>query len=478
LRLSRSLANPPAKKLDPTVPEYYFGLIMGAFNFSQMITSPVFGYWLDRRPMKEVVVFCMVIGAVGNTFYALAPNIYIVLVGRLISGAGGNIYNTGMTYVVRVSEPEERSALYAKINLIYYMGMLFGPALNYPLSLLGRYQFGLFTVDALSAPGLLMVFMLTIAVVFVHFAFEEPAYDDEPEAENNEEAEAIAVADAKCCGLAKYKPLFSSFTLVAVLLLQFVVQFNQISLETIVTPVTKLWFGYGQLENSLIYAIITAIFFLWFFAIIFISKYVQDRTLIVFGAIWFGASFCFSVGWMYAHPSPDTYAMPLYAFALSVAMVVSGIPFFLSSISSLFSKLIGNKKIQGMGQSMLGAANSLANILGPVISGVILPRVDVMFAVLLGTWVLILVLLFARWSALYTDPAGRMRQVDETVAAAKGSASTSPLTDPSSPRSEREAEDALVRRPRAMSNSFKDYVEHGLVPAKAAGGSIQDHDLA
>ncbi len=460
------------------MPEYYFGLIMGAFNFAQMITSPVFGYWLDRRPMKEVVVFCMVIGAVGNTCYALAPNIYVVLIGRLVSGAGGNIYNTGMTYVVRVSEPAERSALYAKINLIYYMGMLFGPALNYPLSLLGRYQFGLFTVDALSAPGILMVFMLSIAVVFVHFAFEEPHHhEEEVEAENSEEAEAIAAADAKCCGLAKYKPLFNSFTLVAVIMLQFVVQFNQISLETIVTPVTKMWFGYGQLENSLIYAIITAIFFFWFFAIIFISKKVQDRTLIVFGAVWFGASFCFSVGWMYSHPSPDTYAMPLYAFAISVAMVVSGIPFFLSSISSLFSKLIGNKKIQGMGQSMLGAANSLANILGPVISGIILPRVDVMFAVLLGTWVLILVLLFARWSALYTDPAGRMRQVDENVSP-KGSASSSPLADPSSPRSDREAEEALLRKPRAMSNSFKDYVEQGLVPAKPAAGSIQDHDLA
>jgi MFS family permease len=452
--------------MDESVPESYFGLIMGAFNLSQMLASPIFGYWLDRRPMREVIIFCMVVGCVGNSCYALAPNIYVVFLGRLISGIGGNIYNTGMTYVVRVSDPEERSALYAKVNLIYYMGMLFGPALNYPLSLLGRYSFGMFEIGALNAPGYLMVFMLSIAVVFVYFAFEEPEHDfDEVEVMS----EAETKASAKCCGLAKYKPLLSSFTLLSVILMQFLVQFNQICLETVVTPITQMWYGFGQLANSIIYAGITAIFFFWFFAIIFISKKFQDRTLICIGAFWFGLGFLWGVVYLYTRKEPNTAQMPLWAFALFCVMVVSGIPFFLSSIGSLFSKLVDDKKIQGMGQSLLNAANSLANILGPILSGLILPFVNHEMAVLLSTWVLIVLLLILRWNALYTDESGNMRKVQvEVEGATEGKVQIAGFAEN---LSDKEVEEQFIEKPRSVSNSFKSYVDQGLT-AKGAKTDI------
>ncbi len=70
------------------MPEYYFGIIMGGFNLASMAASPFFGYWMDKRPMKEIMVFCMFVGVIGNLVYAFAPNVYVVLLGRLISGIG------------------------------------------------------------------------------------------------------------------------------------------------------------------------------------------------------------------------------------------------------------------------------------------------------------------------------------------------------------------------------------------------------
>ncbi len=75
-------------------------------------------------------------------------------------------------------------------------------------------------------------------------------------------------------------------------LINMVVQFSQIScvlferarvlclrlthditaLETMITPVTLMWYGFGQLENSLMYSAITGCFFLCFAFIIVLSR--------------------------------------------------------------------------------------------------------------------------------------------------------------------------------------------------------------
>lgn len=316
-----------------------------------------------------------------------------------------------MTYVIRVSDESERSALTAKVLLIFYMGMLFGPALNYPLSLLGRYQFGPLTLASLNAPGFLMVFTLLLAVLFLHLFFEEPLNI----VEEFEVDEATKAQDARFCGLGKYRPLVTSFTLMCVIMLQFLVQFNQITMETIVTPMSHAFYGFGQLQNSLIYAAITLVFFVWFGAIIFLSRCIQDRVLVVIGTVFFGVTFIGAVAIFYSQPAPDTYVLPFYLFALLLVFAVSGIPFFLSSMSSLFSKLVGDKRIQGMGQSMLSASNSLANVLGPIVCGAILPRADIIFALLLGVWGMIMFLLLVRWNAFRTSSVTPEEVLTETI---------------------------------------------------------------
>ena len=95
------------------------------FSFTQIATSGVFGYWLDKRPMKEIMVFCLAMGGLGNSLYFFAPNIAAIAVARAISGVGGNISAAGLTYVIRVSSEEERSALSAKVSFFLIIQFLF-----------------------------------------------------------------------------------------------------------------------------------------------------------------------------------------------------------------------------------------------------------------------------------------------------------------------------------------------------------------
>ena len=64
------------------------GIAIGAYGLTQAILQIPFGWWSDRIGRKPVVYIGLVIFAIGSIVAALAPNIYIVILGRTLQGAG------------------------------------------------------------------------------------------------------------------------------------------------------------------------------------------------------------------------------------------------------------------------------------------------------------------------------------------------------------------------------------------------------
>lgn len=64
------------------------GLAIGAYGLTQSLLQIPFGWWSDRYGRKPVVYVGLVIFAIGSFIAALAPNIYIVIIGRMLQGAG------------------------------------------------------------------------------------------------------------------------------------------------------------------------------------------------------------------------------------------------------------------------------------------------------------------------------------------------------------------------------------------------------
>lgn len=64
------------------------GIAIGAYGLTQAILQIPFGWWSDRIGRKPVVYIGLVIFAIGSFIAALAPDIYIVILGRILQGAG------------------------------------------------------------------------------------------------------------------------------------------------------------------------------------------------------------------------------------------------------------------------------------------------------------------------------------------------------------------------------------------------------
>jgi predicted MFS family arabinose efflux permease len=64
------------------------GMAIGAYGLTQAILQIPFGWWSDHYGRKPVIYVGLVIFAIGSFVAALAPDIYVVIIGRILQGAG------------------------------------------------------------------------------------------------------------------------------------------------------------------------------------------------------------------------------------------------------------------------------------------------------------------------------------------------------------------------------------------------------
>lgn len=64
------------------------GIAIGAYGLTQAILQIPFGWWSDRIGRKPVIYLGLLMFAVGSFIAATAPNIYVIILGRVLQGAG------------------------------------------------------------------------------------------------------------------------------------------------------------------------------------------------------------------------------------------------------------------------------------------------------------------------------------------------------------------------------------------------------
>jgi MFS transporter, DHA1 family, tetracycline resistance protein len=107
-----------------------YGLFGTAWALMQFIFSPVQGSLSDhfgRRPV--ILISCAGLG-LDFILMALAPNLWWLLVGRVISGITAASFSTAGAYISDVTPPEKRAASFGLIGAAFGIGFVLGPALG------------------------------------------------------------------------------------------------------------------------------------------------------------------------------------------------------------------------------------------------------------------------------------------------------------------------------------------------------------
>jgi len=108
----------------------FFGLFGTVWALMQFIFSPVLGALSDRYGRRHVILIsCFGLG-LDYILMALAPTLWWLFVGRVISGITAASYPTAGAYIADVTPPEKRAAGFGMIGAAWGVGFVMGPALG------------------------------------------------------------------------------------------------------------------------------------------------------------------------------------------------------------------------------------------------------------------------------------------------------------------------------------------------------------
>jgi len=107
-----------------------YGLMGTAWAFMQFIGSPIQGALSDRFGRRPVVLLSNLGLGLDYIVMALAPNVFWLVVGRVISGMASSSFSTAGAYIADVTPPGQRAAAFGKIGMAFGLGFIFGPAVG------------------------------------------------------------------------------------------------------------------------------------------------------------------------------------------------------------------------------------------------------------------------------------------------------------------------------------------------------------
>ncbi|WP_420441453.1 MFS transporter [Candidatus Palauibacter sp.] len=135
-------------------------LIIASFSITQLLSAPIWGRFSDRLGRRRLLLIGLFASALSYLLFALADNLWLLLVSRATAGAAGGTLGIAQAYVADSTEGEERARGLGFIGAASGLGIMLGPAIG-----------GFFSRFGLGVPGYvaagLCLLNLMAAVVFL-----------------------------------------------------------------------------------------------------------------------------------------------------------------------------------------------------------------------------------------------------------------------------------------------------------------------
>jgi multidrug resistance protein len=131
------------------------GVLISSFSIAQLLSAPVWGRFSDRYGRRPALLIGLFASAIAFVVFAFANSIWLLLVSRLVQGAGGGTVGVIQAYVADATEPKNRARSLGWLSAATNLGVTIGPAIGSLTLAWGR-----------PAPGLVAAALCLVNCVF------------------------------------------------------------------------------------------------------------------------------------------------------------------------------------------------------------------------------------------------------------------------------------------------------------------------
>jgi multidrug resistance protein len=144
------------------------GVLVSSYAFAQLLSAPLWGRVSDRYGRRPAILVSLAASALAYVIFAFASTLWILLLSRLVQGAGGGTVGVVQAYVADVAEPENRAKSLGWLSAATSLGVMVGPGIGSLSSAWGS-----------AAPGLIAAGLCLVNIAFAwRFLRESREPDD------------------------------------------------------------------------------------------------------------------------------------------------------------------------------------------------------------------------------------------------------------------------------------------------------------
>lgn len=138
------------------------GAITSAFSLAQIVTAPFWGRISDRYGRRPALLAGLLASAAAYVVFGLATSVTVLLISRLVQGAGGGTTGVAQAYVADTVAPAGRARALGWLSAATSAGVMVGPVVG---------SFG--TRFGPSAPGFIAAGLCLLNAIFAWFWLPE-----------------------------------------------------------------------------------------------------------------------------------------------------------------------------------------------------------------------------------------------------------------------------------------------------------------